>query len=252
MKNKTDIFVSNLYKKMVLENKSTKKYDDNKNLKGKQSKLPDNLQKGIIKSADPDDPDLEEGKKKRKTRKKKRTRKKASDHPGYRAGRSRKQLKKLNRVTSKAAAGKFKKRDYEREDKRRQAELPNSKKIAKNPFTGKIAVGESMEQNELRKLLRETILQMIDEKKKRKKKKKAKKKTLSKKTMETLRKKAKASGYTAGSLAAEYRKGLGAFYTSGSRKGMGAHQWAMARVNSAIGKGNPSWANLKRSKAKKK
>ena len=82
--------------------------------------------------------------------------------------------------------------------------------------------------------------------------KKAKKKTLSKKTMETLRKKAKASGYTAGSLASEYRKGLGAYYTSGSRKGMGAHQWAMARVNSAIGKGNPSWANLKRSKSKKK
>ena len=250
MKNKTDVFVNNLYKSLVLENKSTKKYDDNKHLKGGQDELPDNLQKGIIKSADPNDPELEEGKKKRKS--KKRTRKKASDNPGYRAGRNKKQLKKLNSVTKKAASGKFKKKDYEKEDRRRQAELPDSKKIEKNPFSGKIAVGESMEQNELRKILREAILQMIDEKKKRKKKKKAKKKNLSKKTMETLRKKAKASGYTAGSLAAEYRKGLGAFYTSGSRKGMGAHQWAMARVNSAIGKGNPSWANLKRSKAKKK
>jgi hypothetical protein len=92
----------------------------------------------------------------------------------------------------------------------------------------------------------------MKKKKSKKKKSKAKKKTLSKKTMATLRKKAEASGYTAGSLASEYRKGLGAYYTSGSRKGMGAHQWAMARVNSAIGKGNPSWANLKRSKAKKK
>ena len=43
------------------EVKSTKKYDDNKNLKGKQSELPDHLQKGIIKKADPDDPDLDEG-----------------------------------------------------------------------------------------------------------------------------------------------------------------------------------------------
>lgn len=252
MKNKTDIFVEKLYRSFALENKSksTKKYDDNKNLKGNQDELPDNLQKRIIKSADPNDPDLEEGKKKRKN--KKRTRKKASDHPGYRAGRNKKQLKKLNSVTKKAAAGKFKKSDYEKEDRRRQGELPDSKKIAKNPYTGKIAVGESIKRNELRNLLRETILQMIDEKKKKKAKKKNKKKTLSKKTMETLRKKAKVSGYTAGSLAAEYRKGLGAFYTSGSRKGMGAHQWAMARVNSAIGKRNPKWANLKRSKAKKK
>ena len=114
-----------------------------------------------------------------------------------------------------------------------------------------------MDREKLRELLREAIIEIIDEKRKKrkkskKKKSKAKKKTLSKKTMETLRKKAKASGYTAGSLASEYRKGLGAYYTSGSRKGMGAHQWAMARVNSAIGKGNPSWANLKRSKAKKK
>jgi hypothetical protein len=108
-----------------------------------------------------------------------------------------------------------------------------------------------MNRSDLRSLLEDMVKKELEEKKKRKKKKKAKKKTLSKKTMETLRKKAKSSGYTAGSLASEYRKGLGAYYTSGSRKGMGAHQWAMARVNSAIGKGNPSWANLKRSKAKK-
>ena len=69
--------------------------------------------------------------------------------------------------------------------------------------------------------------------------------------MKRRRKKAKSSGYTAGSLASEYRKGLGAYYSSGSRKGMSSHQWAMARVNSAIRKGNPSWANLKKSKKKK-
>ena len=73
---------------------------------------------------------------------------------------------------------------------------------------------------------------------------------LSAKTKETLKKKADAKGYTAASVYAEYRKGLAAFYTSGSRKGMTAHQWAMARVNSAT----PSkpWACVKRKSGGKK
>jgi len=73
---------------------------------------------------------------------------------------------------------------------------------------------------------------------------------LSAKTKETLRKKANSRGLTPGSVYSEYRKGLAAWATSGSRKGMSQHQWAMARVNSA----NPSksWATVKKSKAKKK
>jgi hypothetical protein len=73
---------------------------------------------------------------------------------------------------------------------------------------------------------------------------------LSKKTKATLRKKAEKRGLTPGSVEAEYKKGLAAWATSGSRKGMSQHQWAMARVNSA----NPSkdWAVVKKSKAKKK
>ena len=73
---------------------------------------------------------------------------------------------------------------------------------------------------------------------------------LSKKTKATLRKKAEDRGLTPGSVEAEYKKGLAAWATSGSRKGMAQHQWAMARVNSA----NPSkdWAVVKKSKAKKK
>ena len=80
-------------------------------------------------------------------------------------------------------------------------------------------------------------------------KKKKKKKTLSKATEAKIRKVAKKKGYTFGSLKAEYIKGLGAFYSSGSRPGMTAHGWAMARVNKAT----PSkpWANVKKSKAKK-
>jgi len=73
---------------------------------------------------------------------------------------------------------------------------------------------------------------------------------LSAKTKETLRKKAEKRGLTPGSVEAEYKKGLAAWATSGSRKGMSQHQWAMARVNSA----NPSksWAVVKKSKSKKK
>ena len=73
---------------------------------------------------------------------------------------------------------------------------------------------------------------------------------LSAKVKKSLDKKADKRGLTRGSVYKEFEKGLAAFATSGSRKGMTAHQWAHARVNSA----NPSkkWAVVKKSKAKKK
>ncbi len=72
---------------------------------------------------------------------------------------------------------------------------------------------------------------------------------LSAKTKKSLDKKAEKRGFTKGSVYKEFEKGLAAFARSGSRKGMSAHQWAHARVNSA----NPSkkWAVVKKSKAKK-
>ena len=73
---------------------------------------------------------------------------------------------------------------------------------------------------------------------------------LSASTKKSLDKKAEKRGFTKGSVYAEFKKGLAAWATSGSRKGMSQHQWAHARVNSA----NPSkkWAVVKKSKAKKK
>lgn len=71
---------------------------------------------------------------------------------------------------------------------------------------------------------------------------------LSKKTKATLRKKAEKRGLTPGSVETEYKRGLKAFATSGSRKGMTSHQWAMARVNSATP--SKSWAVVKKSKKK--
>jgi hypothetical protein len=71
-------------------------------------------------------------------------------------------------------------------------------------------------------------------------------KSLSKETLAKIRKVATKKGYSFADLKREYIKGLGAFYSSGSRPGMTAHQWAMARVNSASP--SKSWAKVKKVK----
>ena len=53
-------------------------------------------------------------------------------------------------------------------------------------------------------------------------------------TREALKKKAESHNAPLGALTTVYKKGLGAFYSSGSRPGMGPQQWAMARVNSFL------------------
>jgi hypothetical protein len=73
-----------------------------------------------------------------------------------------------------------------------------------------------------------------------------KKETLSKETQDKIRKVAQKKGYSYSDLVQEYKKGLGAYYSSGSRPGMTAHQWAMARVNAASP--SKSWANVKSTK----
>jgi hypothetical protein len=59
-------------------------------------------------------------------------------------------------------------------------------------------------------------------------------KKLSPTTLKTLREKAKESGISLATLKKVYRRGMGAYYSSGSRPGMSPQQWAMARVNSFI------------------
>ena len=123
--------------------------------------------------------------------------------------------------------------------------------VALNKF---IAENNHLLESEFEKELFET--NDLDEKRKRKKRKKKKKKSgkspkgLSAAVKKSLDKKADKRGLTRGSVYAEFRKGLAAFLSSGSRKGMSAHQWAHARVNSA----NPSksWASVKKKKGGKK
>ncbi len=72
---------------------------------------------------------------------------------------------------------------------------------------------------------------------------------LSKSTEDKIRKTAEERGMTFGSMKAEYKKGLAAWGSSGSKPGMSQHAWAQARINKA----NPSddWSVVKKSKAKK-
>lgn len=81
---------------------------------------------------------------------------------------------------------------------------------------------------------------------------------LSAKTRAALKNKAEKANAPLGALTAVYRKGMGAFYSSGSRPGMTAHQWAMARVNSFLKGGKArqvdkaQWEQVQKHRKKKK
>jgi len=64
--------------------------------------------------------------------------------------------------------------------------------------------------------------------------------------------KAASSKYSKSTLKKVYKRGLGAFASSGSRPGMSSHQWAMGRVNSFIKGGHSQDNDLKGGGKKKK
>lgn len=78
-------------------------------------------------------------------------------------------------------------------------------------------------------------------------------KPLSASVQKTLKAKAKKTKWTYGQLARVYRRGQGAFLSSGSRPGVSMSQWAFGRVNSFIRGGHSQDNDIKRkSRAKKK
>ena len=89
-------------------------------------------------------------------------------------------------------------------------------------------------------------------KRKAKRKAPARRRTpLSAATKATLRRKAaKRKNITYGMLAKVYRRGQGAYLTSGSRPGVSMAAWAMGRVNSFIRRGHPQDNDLRRKKKK--
>lgn len=82
---------------------------------------------------------------------------------------------------------------------------------------------------------------------------KRKAKPLSASVKRTLKAKAsKSKRYTYGQLARVYRRGQGAFLSSGSRPGVSMSQWAFGRVNSFMRGGHSQDNDIKRkSRAKK-
>ena len=77
-------------------------------------------------------------------------------------------------------------------------------------------------------------------------------KPLSAATQKTLRAKAKRTRFTYTQLAKVYRRGQGAFLSSGSRAGVGMAGWAMGRVNSFIRGGHSQDNDIKRGAKKKR
>ena len=76
-----------------------------------------------------------------------------------------------------------------------------------------------------------------------------KRKPLSAATKATLRRKAaKRKNITYGMLAKVYRRGQGAYLTSGSRPGVSMAAWAMGRVNSFLRRGHSQDNDLRRKK----
>jgi hypothetical protein len=223
---------------------------------------------------------IEEKKKKRKKRRKKRKKRstpsKDRKNPAqYSAPQGSKRDKGLDRAAALYAKGDIKgaarvRRNMEksarkepgfrnkpRKDTGRYTEEKMiSESILKNQFLPeeyKVKNAENILNNRIEEIKLDKVLSeyedYLDEKKKRKKRKKKRKKAskgLSAAVKKSLNKKADRRCLTRGSVYAEFRKGLAAWLSSGSRKGMGQHQWAHARVNSA----NPSksWAVVKKRK----
>tara|TARA_A200000159_G_scaffold164736_1_gene195842 strand:- start:513 stop:1442 length:930 start_codon:yes stop_codon:yes gene_type:complete len=160
--------------------------------------------------------------------------------PHYSAPRNSKRAKQIDATKADLASGDPKRvqRAYDRRA-RMEKQAADNPKFKNNPR--KDTKKESVLRNYIREMLREEVIE---------EKKKSSAGKLSDTTKATLKKKAEKRGLTPGSVYAEYRKGLAAWATSGSRKGMSQHQWAHARVNAAT----PSkpWAVVKKSKAKKK
>ena len=195
-----------------------------------------------------------------KKRKKRKSRTKPSDvklTPGYKANRSavdQSKLQKLIAAYRNAKTPKQKKKAREDRDAYEKGQF-KSKKQSVHTYKS--------ESSEFDDFLKEMI-DNLDEKKrkKRKKRKKKKKKSsgrkISSKVDKALKKKAKDRNAPVGALKAIYRKGMGAFYSSGSRSGQNPHSWSMGRVNSVLRGGkarsvdDAQWKQIQKFRKRKK
>jgi hypothetical protein len=213
--------------------------------------LPDKVLKKIAKEKEANTKEEADSLEERKKRRKKKS--KAKLTPGYKANRSQKSQDRLQSLIArynKAKKTPGKKDDLAAIRARDNFEKKQYKSPKKSQYT---------ENNEIDELINELAEEMaILEKKKKKKKKKGGSRKISSKVDKSLKKKAKDRNAPVGALKAIYRKGMGAFYSSGSRSGQNPHSWAMARVNSVLSGGKArsvdaaQWKQIQKHRKKKR
>jgi len=220
------------------------KYKADKNKKvTKMDFLPSKVLKKIAKEKDSKKENEELSEKKKK---------KAKLTPGYKANRSKADQERLAALTqqykdAKKTTGKaddlaaIKARDsFEKTQKN------TGKKSQYNYAESLNDLSEDDQRLVIAELMDEAANELLEKKK------------VSKKVHNSLKKKAKDRNAPLGALKAIYRKGMGAFYSSGSRSGQNPHSWAMGRVNSVLRGGKArsvdaaQWKQIQKHRKKKR
>jgi len=169
--------------------------------------------------------------------------------PGYKAGRSsgdQDRLKKLIDRYNKAKKTPGKADDLAAIKARDNFEKTQKKSNRQSKHNYKNERNTRLTRDDIQKIMRELNDIAIEERK------------ISSKVDKALKKKAKDRNAPVGALKAIYRKGVGAFYSSGSRSGQNPHSWAMGRVNSVLRGGKArsvdkaQWKQIQKHRKKKR
>tara|TARA_Y100001970_G_C14206483_1_gene844318 strand:- start:1271 stop:2245 length:975 start_codon:yes stop_codon:yes gene_type:complete len=183
----------------------------------------------------------------------KKKKKQVVHDPNYKAPEGSKRDKQLDRARELYKKGDVKAAARIRQRMEKKARKEPGYKNKPRKDTGRYTESASLLNREILKEMIEDVTEemkldeLLKELEQRIQEKKGKSpKGLSKAVKKSLDKKADKRCLTRGSVYAEFRKGLAAYLSSGSRKGMTAHQWAHARVNSA--QPSKSWATVKKRK----
>ncbi len=222
------------------------KYKADKNKKvSKMDFLPASVLKKIAKEKESKKENEELNEKRKKKKSPKLT-------PGYKANRSSKDQNKLKRLI--ARYNKAKKTPGKADDlaaiKARDSfektQTNTGRKSQYNYAESLDSLSEDDQRAVIAELMDEAANELLEKKK------------ISKKVHNALKKKAKDRNAPLGALKAIYRKGMGAFYSSGSRSGQNPHSWAMGRVNSVLRGGkarsvdSAQWKQIQKHRKKKR
>jgi len=225
------------------------KYKADKNKKvSKMDFLPASVLKKIAKEKE-SKKENEELNEKRKKKKKKKSPKLT---PGYKANRSSKDQNKLKRLIARYNKAKKTPRKSDdlaaikARDSFEKTQSNTGRKSQYNFAESLDSLSEDDQRTVISELMDEAANELLEKKK------------ISKKVHNSLKKKAKDRNAPLGALKAIYRKGMGAFYSSGSRSGQNPHSWAMGRVNSVLRGGKArsvdaaQWKQIQKHRKKKR